>query len=143
VAAYFNKFAAERQMRSRMKDYEPNFADRQKQAAEARQAQLKKAQLKAAAANDPEALARQAERRANAEAREIRIAERNALKIRQKEEALAQAAAKAEEDARQKEREAALRATELAEQKERAKQKEIEAKAERDRRYAARKARKK
>ena len=80
-----------------MKDYEPNFADRQKQAAEARQAQLKKARLKAAAANDPEAVARQAERRANAEARNLRKAERSALKLREKKEQLEQAA---ERDAR-------------------------------------------
>jgi len=89
------------------------------------------------AVDDPEVLARQAERTAIAEAREIRMAERR----KQREEEAARLAAEhaanlAAEAARNAEEEAAAR--EAARQEVLAK---LEQKAARDKRYAARKAR--
>ncbi|PPQ36124.1 hypothetical protein SAMN06265338_1011060 [Rhodoblastus acidophilus] len=118
-----------------------SFQDRQKAIAEAKKALLEKFMARPAA-DDPVVLQREAERRAIAVAREARAAER----ARQKAEELAamQAQLKADEEARKAagiveaarlelEAEAAIQAKD---------QLEIEKKAERDARYAARKGRK-
>ena len=112
------------------------FSERQRVSAEAKTALLAKFKTRPAA-DDPEVLARQAERVAVAEARELRMAERR----RQREEEAARvaaerAAAAAEEAARTAEQEAAAR--EATRQEALTK---IEQKAARDKRYAARKAR--
>jgi hypothetical protein len=113
-----------------------DFNDRTKNSDEAKKALLERFKARPAA-DDPEVLARQEERRRIIEAREIREAERRRLK---EEEKARQEAERlrliAEEEARQAEL-----AAEAAEAAERAKQELIEAKLERDRRYAARKAR--
>lgn len=121
-----------------MKNYEPGFADRLSVAAKAKRGQIVKAKAKAPA-NDPTKFAeQQAARRAVAVAREARQAERKATK-------LADRARKAEEAI---ERELALKAEEERQSAEIVKQAAAEValvaerKAERDRRYAARKARK-
>ncbi len=107
--------------------------DRQKAAAAAKLQMLKK--FKAAPRpDDPEMIAKRAERVAIAEAREARRAERERAKAEAaaREKAEAEAREKAETEARAKaEREEADRLVAL----------EAERKAERDRRYAARKAR--
>ena len=113
-----------------------DFNDRSKNSLEAKKALLERFKSRPPA-DDPEVLARQEERRRIIEAREIRDAERRRLK---EEEKARQEAERlrliAEEEARQAEL-----AREAAEAAERAKQELIEAKLERDRRYAARKAR--
>jgi hypothetical protein len=114
-----------------------DFNERAKAAAAARKAALEK--FRAAPAPDsPEVLARLAERRAIAEAREIRAAERAAKKA---EEAAIEAAKKAAEMAAkaEQENEAKKRA---AEQVARDLALAAERKAARDAKYAARKARK-
>ncbi|WP_159348029.1 DUF6481 family protein [Roseomonas harenae] len=113
-----------------------DFNDRSKNSNEAKKALLERFKARPAP-DDPTVLARQEERRRIIEAREIREAERRRLK---EEEKARQEAERlrliAEEEARQAEL-----AREAAEAAERARQALIEAKLERDRRYAARKAR--
>jgi len=108
-----------------MKHHEPNFGDRLKAAAKAKQALLEKARAKAPA-NDPKFAERQAARREVSIAREARVSERKAAKL----------AAKIREAAEQEAREA-----EAVEQAAREIVLEAERKAARDARYAARKAR--
>ena len=124
-----------------MKNHEPGLNDRLGAAAKARQAQLAKAKANAPS-NDPRFAEKQAARRATAIARDARNAERKAAKLAEK-------ARKAKELADAEiAREIALKAEEERLQAEAAEQaaREIahaaELKAERDRRYAARKARK-
>ena len=108
--------------------------DRRKSSADAKLKLLNK--FKAAPkADDPEMLARRTERQAMAEARDARHAERDRLKQEQAEQKKAETAA----------RDLAERETREAEDKrleETAAAKAAERKAERDRKYAARKARK-
>lgn len=121
---------------------ERNFADRRQSAEEAKKALLEKFKARPAA-DDPAIQARIAERKAVAEAREKREAERREQKR-----------LKAEQEARERaerEQAAALAARTEAEAKEQAEQDmvarlladEAERKARRDARYAARKARQK
>ena len=125
-----------------MKKHEPSLADRLGGAAQAKRAQIEKARAKTPE-NDPKYAEKQAARRAIAVAREARIAERKAAKLVEKarkaevqaaEEAVRALALIAEQEAREAaaieeaDREVALAA---------------EAKAARDARYAARRARKK
>ena len=107
----------------------PNHSDRAKASAEAKQAILAKFRA-APKADDPELQQRLAERKTIAEARDARLAERKAAK--EAEEARLRAeklAAEVAEAARLKEEAAQRRAL------------EVEQKAARDARYAARKAR--
>ena len=112
-----------------MKNHVPNFGDRLKAAAKAKQALLEKARAKAPA-NDPKFAERQAARREVSIAREARASERKAAelaaKIREAEEQAAEQEAREAEAAEQAAREIVL---------------EAERKAARDARYAARKAR--
>ncbi|MBP0494400.1 DUF6481 family protein [Pararoseomonas indoligenes] len=114
-----------------------DFNDRSKNSLEAKKALLERFKSRPTAAEDPAVAARQEERRQIIQAREAREAERRRLK---EEEKARQEAERlrliAEEEARQAEL-----AREAAEATERARQELIEAKLERDRRYAARKAR--
>ena len=120
-----------------MKNYEPGFADRLSVGAKARRAQLEKAQANDPK-NDPRFSERQAARRAVIIAREARKAERKAAKLadeirKAKEQTDKEIALKAERERQEAEAaEQAAREIALA----------AERKAERDRRYAARKARK-
>jgi hypothetical protein len=107
----------------------PTFNDRAKASAEAKQAILAKFRT-APKADDPELQKRLAERKAIAEAREARTAERKAAK--EAEEARIRAEKLAAE---------AAEAQRLKEEAARRRQLEIEQKAARDARYAARKAR--
>lgn len=110
---------------------EPGFADRQKAAAEARKNLLNKFKSQPAA-DDPAVLARAAERKVQAEQREREREARQVAKAEQKrleEEAAREAALQAERD-----KEAAIAAEAAM---------ELERKAARDARYAARKARQK
>ena len=108
-----------------------NLEDRRSAAENAKQALLEKFRARVARADDPEVQARNAERRAVAEAREARLAERKAAREaeakRQEEEARRLAAEKAEREAREKAEQEAQRL-------------ELEAlqKQKRDERYAAR-----
>lgn len=102
---------------------ENGFADRRKAAEEAKKLLLKKFES-APKPDDPEMIAKRAEREALAAAREARRIEREQEKQEQAIREKAEAEARAEAEA-----------TAKAEA-------EAEAKAERDRRYAARKARK-
>lgn len=118
------------------------FADRRKAAAEAKQQLLKKF-ASAPKADDPELAAKLAERQANAAARELRRAEKDRLKQEENERQLAEAAAltaaadaEARAEAEQREEAARNRIARVVSD-------EAERKAERDRRYAARKARQK
>lgn len=121
---------------------ERNFADRRQAADEAKKALLEKFKARPAA-DDPAVLARAAERKAVAEAREQREAERREQKRLNEERearesaeraAATEAAARAEAEARaQAEQDAVARL--LAD--------EADRKAKRDARYAARKARQK
>lgn len=116
-----------------------NFADRQKTAAAAKQELLKK--FKSAPAPDsPEMIAKRAERVAVAEAREARHAERARLKKEETERKAAEAKAKAEAEALAKAEEEAAKPT-VANLAKKFIATEEERKAERDRKYAARKAR--
>ena len=119
---------------------EKGFAERRQTAAEAKKALLERFKAKPAA-DDPAMLARQAERKAIAEAREKRAAEREKLRREKAEaeareraerEAAAEAAARAEAEAKEQ-AEKDMIARLLAD--------EAERKAKRDARYAARKAR--
>ena len=118
----------------------PDLQDRLKSSATAKSAMLEKLR---AAANDPEREKRDAERMAIAEARAVRLAEREAAKKVQEAE-LARQAAIAAEAALQAQREAEqLEVVRLAEEADRQVALEAEQKAARDARYAARKAAKK
>ena len=116
-----------------------NFANRRKAANEAKQQLLDK--LKAASkADDPATIAKRAERLATAEARELRRAERVKSKQEEAERSLAAAAALA--DAANAEARAEAEERERQERERIARVISDEAdRAERDRRYAARKAR--
>ncbi|MET4697362.1 FKBP-type peptidyl-prolyl cis-trans isomerase [Constrictibacter sp. MBR-5] len=119
-----------------MKGREPSLQDRLGEQAKAKRALLEKARA-SAPQNDPNFAERQEERRRIAEAREARAAEREAA--RQAEEAR-----KAEERAAAEQaRLAAIEAEKAEKEAERQRQLEhdIERKAIRDARYAARKAR--
>ncbi|MBB4196583.1 hypothetical protein CCR94_00775 [Rhodoblastus sphagnicola] len=118
-----------------------SFQDRQKSTAEAKKALLEKFKARPAA-DDPAVVAREAERREIVAAREARAIERArqkaedqaALEVRLKAaEAAREAESLAEAERLRLEAEAAIQAKELL---------EIEKKAERDARYAARKGRK-
>ena len=116
------------------------FADRRKAADEAKKLLLKKF-VTAPKADDPELAAKLAERQALSEAREIRRAERAKAKQEELERQLAEAAAlTAAADAEAK-AEAEARESEAKNRIARVVSDEAERKAERDRRYAARKAR--
>jgi hypothetical protein len=121
---------------------EPSLADRLGAAAKARQAQLEKARAKSPA-NDPNFAEKQAARMAAAQAREARVAERKAQKLAAEEERKRIAAE--EEAARIAAQKAAEYAREAAaaEALQKAAESIAARKAERDARYAARKARKK
>jgi hypothetical protein len=106
---------------------EPNFADRQKAAMQARQDILNKFRAKPGL-DDPEVKRRQAEREAQAAARAKAKEAKEAEKAEQKRRDAEAAAAEAVRIAREKEEEAARQAALEAEQK-----------AKRDARYAARK----
>ena len=113
------------------------FEDRRTAAADAKKALLERFKSRPPA-DDPQVLARAAERRAIQEARDIRVAERNRLKAEEEARRLqedearkaAEAAAAAEAEAR------------AAEQARRDEEIRAERKAARDAKYAARKARK-
>jgi len=131
-----------------------NFNDRAKAAAAAKQAALEKFRAKPAP-DDPAVLARQAERQAIAEARAQRAAEREVARQAEAARLAAEAetrrveqlARDAEEKRRQAEeaieekRRQAEAAVEAAQQAIRNAEMEVERKAARDARYAARKAR--
>ena len=109
--------------------------DRLARAAEARQKALEKFKARPGP-DDPEVLKRAAERKAIAEAREVRAKERAAIKAKE-------AAERAEREAKEKiEREARER-REAVEKVIRDAAEAAERKADRDRRYAARKSRQK
>ena len=126
---------------------ENSFSERQKASADAKKQLLSKFKT-APKPDDPSMVAKRAEREAIAAAREARRVERERLKQEEtaREEALAEAARQAEAQ-RQAEEEARLRAEEEVRKEEDRKLAdhllaiEAEKKAERDRRYAARKAR--
>ena len=118
----------------------PDLQDRLKSSAAAKSAMLEKLR---AAANDPDREKRDAERMAIAQARAVRMAERETARKAQEAE-LARQAAIAAEAAKQAQLEAErLDALKLAEDAERLVALEAEQKAARDARYAARKAAKK
>jgi hypothetical protein len=110
------------------------FAARRKAASDAKKRVLEKV-APALKQDAPEALARRAEQVAIAAAREQRRAEREKLKLEAAEREKADAAARAE-------LEASATAAASGAEAERLAAEAIERKAERDRRYAARKARK-
>ena len=113
-----------------------NFRDRATAAADARKAQLER--FKAAPkADDPRLLALAAERQVIADAREVRNAERARLKAEQLVREAEEARLRAVEEARL----AAEAAQRAIEERARQMQLAVDAKAARDARYAARKAR--
>jgi hypothetical protein len=118
-----------------------NFQDRQAEAANARKAQLEKFRSRPDP-NDPAVLEKEAKRRAVIEARRVREAERERKrKIKEAEEAAkraAEGAARQEQLRLEAELQEQLRLEEIA----RKEALEVEKKAERDARYAARKERK-
>jgi hypothetical protein len=125
-----------------------SFADRRNAASEAKKALLEKFKAKPAP-DDPEVLAKQAERKAILDARERRDAEKARLKqeklVREAEERAArEAAAEAARLAAEEAAQAEAKAREAAESERIARLLADEAtlKAKRDARYAARKARK-
>ena len=120
-----------------MKHGEPSRADRMKASANAKKAEIAKAHAKLPA-NDPGSGERQAARRAIAVARELRVAERKAAKLAEAAREAAEQAARAVALMAEQ----ANRVVELAEQAAREVALEVERKAARDLRYAARKARK-
>jgi hypothetical protein len=122
-----------------------DFGDRLSTADSARKAMQQRFQA-AAIADDPVLVERKAARQATSAAREIRLAEREAIKAAEAErEALERAGKAADQEAREAaERELQLQheAREIVEQAERQVALQLEQKAARDARYAARKARK-
>ena len=117
------------------------FADRRKAAAEAKKQLLKKF-VEAPKADDPALAAKLAERQANTAAREARRAERDRLKQEENERQLAEAAARTAAAELEAKAEAVAREAADRDRIARVVADEAERKAERDRRYAARKARK-
>ena len=115
---------------------EGKFSDRAATAAAAKKALIEKFKAKPAP-DDPAVLARQAERKAIAEARDIRAAERKVAKEAEAARKLAEDQERLAELARQAEAEAAR----IAEAARRDEEIKAQRKAERDARYAARKAR--
>jgi len=124
-----------------MKNFEPGFADRLSTGAKARQIQLKKAKANDPK-NDPGFAGRQAARRAAALEREARKAKRQAERKAAKEAEEIRKAKEEADAALALKAEAERQEAEAAEEAERAIALLAEQKAERDRRYAARKARK-
>jgi hypothetical protein len=116
------------------------FAERRKAAAEAKKLLLKKFET-APKADDPEMVAKRLEREAIAAARELRRAEREQLKQEARERQLAEAAAQTEAATAAERQEAEAREAAAKDRIARVIADEAERKAERDRRYAARKAR--
>ncbi|MCY0147162.1 DUF6481 family protein [Hoeflea sp. G2-23] len=116
------------------------FTDRRQDAMEAKKKLLEK--MKAAPkADDPEVVARRAEREAVAKAREIRHAERARLKLEEEARKAAQEAADAEAAYAAEHAERLAREEEEKARAERAVADMAAMKEKRDRRYAARKAR--
>ncbi len=115
---------------------EGKFSDRAATAAAAKKALIEKFKAKPAA-DDPAVLARQAERMAIAEARDARAGERKVAKEAEAARKLAEDQARNEEVRLQAEAEVAR----LAEQARRDEEIKAQRKAERDAKYAARKAR--
>lgn len=113
------------------------FADRAAAAAAAKRALVDSFKAAKPAADDPAVLARQAERKAIAEARDIRAAERKKLKELDDQRRVAEDVARIEAE-RIKAEEEAARLVEAAARDEAIK---AQRKAERDAKYAARKAR--
>jgi hypothetical protein len=112
---------------------EQDLNERLARAAKARQEALEKFRARPPA-DDPEVIKRREERAAIAVAREMRIAERNSQKAKEAEERAArEAIEKVEREARERREAVAKVIRDAAEAAER--------KADRDRRYAARKAR--
>lgn len=109
---------------------EKGFAERRDTAAKAKQADLKKFEQKASA-DDPAQIEKRAARVAVAEARKVRAAKRDEEKAAEKQRALAEEAERLAEKQRELAAEAEQQVA-LAEKQ----------KADRDARYAARKARK-
>ncbi|PZM10736.1 DUF6481 family protein [Rhizobium tubonense] len=116
------------------------FAERRKAAAEAKKLLLKKFET-APKADDPEMVAKRAEREAISAARELRRAERERLKQEANERQLAEAAALTEAATAAERADAEARESAAKDRIARVIADEAERKAERDRRYAARKAR--
>jgi hypothetical protein len=121
---------------------EKSYGDRLGEAARAKQAQLERARAKSPA-NDPEFAARQESRRLTGLAREVRQEERRQAKLAALEREAAERIAADAARAIALKAEAAAREVELAERARREKEREVEQKAARDIRYAARKARRK
>lgn len=111
---------------------ENSMTDRLKAQAEARQAALARFRARPPA-DDPAVLARKAEREAVAREREIRVAAREAERLELEAQRVAEADA-------ERERQAAAAVQEAADKLERANAARLEQKAQRDARYAARKA---
>ncbi|KXF75865.1 hypothetical protein ATN84_18085 [Paramesorhizobium deserti] len=116
------------------------FAERRKAAAEAKQQLLRKFEA-APKLDDPEMLARREERLAISVAREARSAERKRLKQGEHDRRLAEAAALAEAANAEAKAMAEARQAKMNGHIARVLADDAERKAERDRRYAARKAR--
>jgi hypothetical protein len=116
------------------KTFGKNFGDRIEAAAKAREAALEKFRTRPSA-DDPELLAKKAEREAVAKAREQRQAEKEAARV-------AEAAQRAEAEAQDRVARAEQEERDYQDRIEREAALEIEKKAARDARYAARKARK-
>ena len=112
------------------------FTDRAEAAAAAKKAMLEKFRAKPAP-DDPAVLARAAERKAIAEAREVRAAERRKIKEAEEARRIAEDQARLADLAAQ----AAAEAQRKADQALRDEEIKAQRKAERDARYAARKAR--
>ena len=117
-----------------------NFTDRRQDAAEAKKKLLEKFKT-APKADDPEVVAKRAERAAMAKAREERRAERERAKIAEQERKAAEAAAEAEAAHAAANAEAIAREAEEKARIERTIADAAAMKAKRDERYAARKAR--
>jgi hypothetical protein len=116
------------------KPFGKNFGDRMEAAAKAREAALEKFRARPSP-DDPAIAAKKAEREAIVRAREARQAEKEAAKA-------AETAARAEQEALDRAAKAEREEREAVERIEREAALEIEKKAARDARYAARKARK-
>ena len=122
------------------KQVRTTFTDRRQDAMEAKKQLLERFKT-APKADDPEVVARRAEREAIVKAREIRHAERARLKLEEQERAAAQAAADAEAAYAAEHAERIAREEEEKARAERAVADMAAMKAKRDKRYAARKAR--